>query len=79
MKWLKKLMGCQCWACKNVRLGGGYQPCHNQSKGGESISKPPRYKGDIPPPPAPPPTRKLSCGKLIPERPVYPEPVEIKK
>lgn len=33
MKWLKKLMGCQCWACKNVRLGGGYQPCHKKVAG----------------------------------------------
>ncbi|MFV5500429.1 hypothetical protein VXP99_08960 [Acinetobacter towneri] len=34
MKWLKKLMGCQCWACKNVRLGGGgYQPCHKKVVG----------------------------------------------
>ena len=41
MKWLKKLMGCQCWACKNVRLGGGYQPCHNNPKN-KGISQPPK-------------------------------------
>lgn len=41
MKWLKKLMGCQCWACKNVRLGGGYQPCHNSHKN-KGISQPPK-------------------------------------
>ena len=43
MKWLKKLIGCQCWACKNVRLGGGYQPCHNVKKTGE-LKAPPRKR-----------------------------------
>jgi len=40
MKWLKKLMGCQCWACKNVRLGGGYQSCHKKKVVGEPKAPP---------------------------------------
>ncbi len=32
---------CDCWACKNVRAGGGYQPCHNR-KGSGQIKQPPK-------------------------------------
>ncbi len=35
------LFGCQCWACKNIRAGGGYQPCHKLKNSGE-LAKPPR-------------------------------------
>lgn len=34
---------------------------------------------DIPPPPLPPPPTSVSGGGWFPKRPVYPDPVEIKK
>lgn len=41
LKWFGKLEKCGCWACVNVRNGGGYQPCHqNQNK--DMNSSPPK-------------------------------------
>lgn len=41
--WLKRFFKsnlCQCWACKNIRAVGGYQPCHNHCGNGEPKSPP---------------------------------------
>lgn len=42
MKWLKQFFksSCDCWACKNIRAGGGYQPCQSYKKTGEPKAPP---------------------------------------
>ncbi|WP_288400252.1 hypothetical protein [uncultured Acinetobacter sp.] len=41
MKWFGQLKKCRCWACTNVRNGGGYQPCH-LNKSNAMILSPPK-------------------------------------
>lgn len=40
MKWFGHLKQCDCWACKNVRAGGGYQPCHKPKHSSMIITPP---------------------------------------
>lgn len=37
---VEKLPNCDCWACKNARAGGGYQPCHKTAKRSKAGSPP---------------------------------------